>query len=512
MNIQFLLLVTLLLTVSLARSEEWVNRQLMGTNLDNPRDWGTILPFTDLMKQARVWSYQKGDTDKPELDEMGNWKPVAGKKPATWIAISNRSMPAGVYVLTWEGKGKVGVVGHIKDGKVVKEEANCLKLDLPAGSSLQIEIAESDPADPVRNVHCWLPGFEDGKTLFNPAFKQYLPVFGTLRFMEWIHVNDSKQSTWAKRPVAEQQFFRLEDRNGVPLEWMIALANETKTNPWFCMPHLADDDYVRNFAKMVKEKLDPSLKIYIEYSNEIWNTGPGFNQTQYAAGQGLAMGIDKGKAPDAAWYSKRSLEIWKIWEEVFGGRDRHVRVLAGFAVAPRNMEFKLEYLGDPKLADAIAIAPYAGFSRDIRTGDFDPTGKTSQDLLDIVNGQLGEVVSHSIVSHAAIAKKTGLLLIAYEFGMATGTPAKYQGDKAVSALFQNITEIPGMEQTMERYSRLWFEKGGQLACYFAYVANPSPYGSWGNMGQYLGQPDSEAPRRRAIKTVAADPNLVTKEN
>lgn len=39
------------------------------------------------------------------------------------------------------------------------------------------------------------------------------------------------------------------------------------------MPHLADDDYYREFARLVKRTLRPDVKVYVEWSNEPWHTG-----------------------------------------------------------------------------------------------------------------------------------------------------------------------------------------------------------------------------------------------
>ena len=36
--------------------------------------------------------------------------------------------------------------------------------------------------------------------------------------------------------------------DGVALEYQIALANQVGANPWFCVHHLASDDYVRRMA------------------------------------------------------------------------------------------------------------------------------------------------------------------------------------------------------------------------------------------------------------------------
>jgi hypothetical protein len=74
---------------------------------------------------------------------------------------------------------------------------------------------------------------------------------------------------WGKPASDFQQLFS----GGAALEIMIQLANLTKTDPWFCMPHRATPEYMAEFAKHVKTKLDPGLKVYVEYSNEVWNWG-----------------------------------------------------------------------------------------------------------------------------------------------------------------------------------------------------------------------------------------------
>ena len=49
------------------------------------------------------------------------------------------------------------------------------------------------------------------------------------------------------------------------------------------------DDYVRKFARLVKEKLQPDLKVYIEYSSECWNGQ--LHQAKYCRDQGLERGL-----------------------------------------------------------------------------------------------------------------------------------------------------------------------------------------------------------------------------
>jgi hypothetical protein len=54
---------------------------------------------------------------------------------------------------------------------------------------------------------------------------------------------------------------------------MILLANHVGAAPWFTLSHLGDETYLRGFAQMVKEKLRPDVKVYVEWSNEVWHTG-----------------------------------------------------------------------------------------------------------------------------------------------------------------------------------------------------------------------------------------------
>jgi hypothetical protein len=70
---------------------------------------------------------------------------------------------------------------------------------------------------------------------------------------------------WSDRKLVGDRSYQ----DGVPVEHMILLSNVLGADPWFCMPHAANDDYVTQFARMVLDRLRPDLKIYVEYSNEV---------------------------------------------------------------------------------------------------------------------------------------------------------------------------------------------------------------------------------------------------
>ena len=291
----------------------------------------TELPFVDVFRTARPWISQKkgaGWGQGPELavDEFG-W--VKRLEPGCYAevmlcTISGGHYPGGIYTVLYEGEGRLGFRQERQDhggqpGRIL------IDVDSSKGG-FSLQIHETNPANPVRNIRVIMPGYEQTweKDPFHPDFLKRWQGFACFRFMDWMHTNGSEVSTWSQRPTLQHATF---SKRGVAVEWVIELCNRQKIDPWFCLPHLADDEYIRSFAMLVKERLDPSLQIYIEYSNEVWNWQ--FKRPlRQRAGHRPGLGA-KGKGAQAAWYftAKRSLEIFKIWEDVFGGHERFVRVL-----------------------------------------------------------------------------------------------------------------------------------------------------------------------------------------
>ena len=118
---------------------------------------------------------------------------------------------------------------------------------------------------------------------FNPNFVQYLASLNVpfYRHMQDLDIGGRYSVLWANRPSLttsiEPQTF-----NGsvIPLEDIISLANITGINPWVSLPMQAENAYYTNALQLLNAGLKPALTPIIEVSNEIWNPGSAYAQSQ----------------------------------------------------------------------------------------------------------------------------------------------------------------------------------------------------------------------------------------
>ena len=490
---------------SLVMADAPVATPRLGINLAGPADWMTELPFVDVFRTSRPWISQKkgaGWGKGPELmlDEYGWVKRLEpGCYAETMICtISGGHYPAGTYTVLYEGEGKLDFG---KNAKIRQAEAGRILIDVDSsqgGFSLQLH--ETNPRNPVRNLHVIMPGFERTweKDPFHPAFLKRWKGFACFRFMDWMHTNGSEISTWSQRPTLQHATF---SKRGVALEWMIDLCNRQQIDPWFCMPHLADDDFIRRFAQMVKERLDPSRKVYIEYSNEVWNWQ--FKQAHYASEQGIQLGLaPKEKGAQAAWHfaAQRSMEIFKIWDDVFGGHARFVRVLPSQAGNTAVSEGVLGFRNAAEHADALAIAPYMPYSIGRgRTANQGPQMKdwSVEQMLDHFEQTAFVDSLERMRRSKAVADRYGVKLIAYEGGqhMVAFVKDRELVEK-ISATMHVCNRHPRMGQLYTRYFDEWAEVGGDVFAVFSSIGRYSNHGAWGLAEYYDSQP-SEYPKLEA---------------
>jgi hypothetical protein len=282
---------------------------------------------------------------------------------------------------------------------------------------------------------------------------------------------------------------------------MIDLANRLQADPWFCIPHRADDDYVRNFAATVKKKLDPERKVYVEYSNEVWNRS--FPQGRYASLQGKALGFAE-RPWEAAWRytAHRSVKIFAIWNDEFDGTTRLVRVLPTQA-ANADVSKQICAFGDSwRFADALAIAPYMSCNvppDNARLTTKTVEGWTVDQALAYMEEKALPEAEDCIWQQKAVADRYGLRLIAYEGGQHMVGVRGGENKKEVARLFRAVNRHPAMRKLYRRYLTRWASAGGDLFCHFSSVSRWSKWGSWG-----LLEYGDEDPSRSAKFTAVMD--------
>jgi hypothetical protein len=303
-------------------------------------------------------------------------------------------------------------------------------------------------------------------------------------------------------------------RRGVPLEVMIQLANQTGASPWFNIPHMANDDYVRQFATMIKNQLKPSIKFYIEYSNETWNSQ--FSQTTYVQAQGLLLGLSTDPTTAGAYYTGlRSTQIFKIFQQVFGDTSRFVRVIGSQAANPWLQAQTIGYNNAYKTTDALAIAPYFSDCSDASIGGWGPTGDPSTaaqvdamsvtGVLKIEQEHIQSCALAEMNASAAVASQYNLKLVAYEGGQSEVGIGSAQSDTTMAALFAAANRDPGMGTLYDLYLQNWKSVGGDLFMHFTDVSAYTIYGNFGSL-ESQDQDPATAPKYQALMRFAAAKN------
>jgi len=505
-----------LLLLALAGTAEAGERQpgqnensALGINLGGVTYYSTEIVFVDLFKHSQTWKSQApgkkyGQGGPLDLTDAGWVRSLAGNGQfADSIVLSqiNNRYIGGVYTCLYDGDGEIKFAHGIP---VLDEQPGRIRIDVkPDQNLLSLRIVKTDPRDPVRNIRLILPGFEDTykQQPFHPDFLKRWERFKVIRFMDWQRTNGSKQVNFSDRPTPNMQTQGTE--KGVALEYMIELANTLNADPWFCMPHLATDDYVRQFAEMVKKQLKPHLKVYVEYSNECWNSI--FGQARYCRDKGRELGLsDNDYQAQLRYYSRRCVQIFKIWEEVFGGTDRLVRVLAAQSANPWTSEQVMDFEDAYKYADVLGIAPYFGYQLGSPETQNQVAKMSVDAVLDACEGFIKKN-NETIARQSQLARQRGLRLIAYEGGQHLVGHGGAENNKTLEELFHAANRHPRMRELYLEYLAGWKQHGGTMMAIFSSMGRYSKWGSWGLM-EYHGQPESSAPKYQAVlKFLEANP-------
>ncbi len=487
------------------------------------------IPFLDLFRAANPFQENvlRLKADNVTYDANGWPTNLNGGEAGTRFLgeLPPETLPTGEYTVLYDGDGDIR---YGNDAVLVSHAPGRDTITLEAGSNGRLDaslvIARTNPDDYVRNIRILPPGgicqnnplqrvadasacsgvagmylsFVDhyASIVFNPDYLAFMKDFQAIRFMPMSGITRNPEVHWSERPRLEEATWGgTYGARGTPLEVMVDLANRLHKDAWFNIPHAADDDYIREYATYVRDHLDPELKIYLEYSNEIWNTN--FNHGEYTQKKGIEMGLGLNAADVGyEYYTIRAREIFAAWEQVLGGRERLVRVLGGWDTRPDFAEKVLSYDDTYKDVDALAIAPY--FGGNIK-GYREAT--TVEDIFRLTTAKdsyrsLPEVLE-KVQKHAELTKKFGVDLLAYEGGQGLVDWATRKPEQHPNPLFFEANRDPRMGELYTEFLDGWGKAGGKLMMLFSAPRICEWYGCWG-LKEYIRQPREQAPKYAAV--------------
>jgi hypothetical protein len=542
--------ITVLLVLSLLASNSFAQSAALGINLSSVTYYTPEQPFLNIMKTASGWSANDGsgksyDQSQLDLDANGYPKSMKGVNSAAGVTFTqiqtlvlrnlgqlssyagNRQGPpyyrAGQYILLYDGEG---TTKYSFDAKTYSRTSGRDILAVtPSGAGINVIITATDPnhtGNYIRNmrlVYASYASLLDSGEIFNPDFIARIRPFRTLRFMDWMQTNGSTEGTsWAARTPSSYAFW---GRRSVPIEVMIALCNKLQADCWFNMPALATDDYVTQFATLVHSQLNSRSKVYVEFSNEIWNFSQN-RQPLVAPGRAAFPGCATDDFCAGFNYGiLRAIRVGKIWKNVWGADERRVvRVLAGQAGYTDRSRYMLDfkatqsggsasYFNGPASVnvDVFAIAPYFGggiASEIMKTAIQGVVGNlnTPYHLLapsvrrgvesyisanvtvaDVVARAQAAVRTETVVWTAATYSLTStrsIPLVAYEGGQHLVAGGGLENCVPLVDLLMAANRDPGLGTATRAFLQAWKQNsGGGLMSYYADIGPESKWGSWG---------------------------------
>jgi hypothetical protein len=493
----------------------------LGINLDSINYYAEAPAFLDLKKSSSEWlTYNvNGPTpwytqklNKIETDLQGYPLEIPAKiaheAPQGVRFLINNQNP-GKFRFLYDGEGKF----EFNIGGAVKQENGNTFLHLDGtGRTSWINIIQSTKGNHVRNIRI-IPADLDPAQLnpvFDPQYLKGLKSFHCIRFMDWMATNNSIQDTWASRQ--QPGYHTQANDKEVAIEYAIQLCNQLKAHAWFCVPHKADDDYIRKFALLVRDSLDPSLKVYIEYSNEIWNWM--FSQAHYVlenapgaintyVSEDLKK-INPGQADHPEKDAYMMQRVFKIWKEVFQGphADRLIRVAAVQHQWVDNTRRILGYLfkkndkGHPLLThftstslgngcDAVSPAGYFSFNEEDKQRwlGMKPQEVTPNLILSTVLEEYEKVSGIYTQQTAEFAKAWGVDFVVYEGGQHFLPLQHQEGSPYNNAVWDAEIHPKMYDLYMKAFGKHASpEVNCKLFCAFSYVSQrKNLWGSWGHL-------------------------------
>src|SRR5579871_4322348 len=350
----------------------------IGVNLSNVASYNQDILFADAMKEGGGWGSMNAPWDGTAKVDANGW-PLQDAAASVLGINAPGGAPNGTYKVIFTGQAAqitpVACTFTVQK-KTYDPATNTTSADLilnnqaPYQTSLFIAFAgtkrnpNDSPGTGLTNLKVMLPVAPGSTTSYDPSvtftnqIKSLLSTFSTVRYMDYSATNWNQQVNWSDRLLPGGNQYQAAagygwEGKGASWEYAVQLANETHTDMWINIPVNASADYIAKLANLLRygsdgvnpypsfqanpvyKGLDADLKVYIEYSNEIWNTGFSQSQANSAAAAaevkagGSPLNYDDSTDPNV-WTRRRVAEkivqISNQFRNVFGDGQMASRI------------------------------------------------------------------------------------------------------------------------------------------------------------------------------------------
>lgn len=527
------------------------SKNYIGINIDTPFDYTTQKTFVDAMKQSRGFTVPNNLDVKPPMDANG-WP----NADAQVIVIEGVSGIGGTYKLSFNGQADTISVngGGTIANKSYQSSTNTTTADvIMPNSANQLWLtfqgtrqnSSSAANTGIKNVKLIRPGYDAANPpVFTTELKNLIARFDAIRFMDFTATNSNIQVQWSDRTLPNYAT-QVPSKPGygwqgvgAAWEYVIMLANETGKDAWICVPAKANDDYVTKLAQLFKNGstvdgkiypgLDSKIKLYVEYSNEVWNSGYAFQQffhnkdlaTAEVNAGGSPLNYD-GSTSDVDWIFRRvgkeTVEISNIFRSVFGNSEMMTRVrpilsgqLGNSGILERQISFIHNYYnnGDGNHVSTPHPVHYYIYGAG-GSGYYDPDSSIPNITVDQLFSTMPHHWAQEIEKEVKMTAVYGVRRIAYEGGPSL-EPANVS-----EAVKEAAYTDPRMKQEVIDNHNLWSSVGGDLFMYFNAGSGTNHGFTWPNWNtntQKLQGIDAIKGQPRAALTVGTEvPGILNQE-
>lgn len=344
-------------------------RMQIGMNVSNPVYFDSGPMFTDVMKSAddvRLYQLPSGpgvgtNRWEDEVSVDSNGYPLelpyndGSNDHGALIYFSNCA--SGVHVVLVTGDGDEDndgdadfTIGGISSS--INENDNIeFTLTGDCSKNVWMIIDYSNSADPVTNIKIVPKAYEFdqlGMPTFTADFLGALSSFSPIRFMDSVGTNSSDTEDWSTRITttyySQGQNNQTIGSNGVSWDHLIDLCNTKNSDIWVNIPHKASNDYIDSLATLLLNNLNSGLKVYIEYSNEVWNSI--FSQYKYILNNAPPH-TDSTTVSGFSWVSENVYKKTGVTTEPSSVLYGDATTLSGFTQDNRNVYYKTGVTSEP---------------------------------------------------------------------------------------------------------------------------------------------------------------------